>query len=42
MAQAGTTLRSQLHFADYLKAREKQPALTLRQHLANLGGAIEV
>ena len=41
-AQAGKTLRSQFHFTEYLKARAEEPALTLRQHLANLGGAIEV
>ena len=39
---AGVTLRLQVHFADYLLARESNPGLTLRDHLAAVGGAIEV
>jgi regulator of RNase E activity RraA len=39
---AGTSLRDQVHFADYLTARETNPALTFREHLAAVGGAIEV
>jgi regulator of RNase E activity RraA len=37
----GTTLRSQLRFADYLLRRETTPTLTFRQHLRGVGGAIE-
>jgi regulator of RNase E activity RraA len=38
----GTSLRDQLRFAEFLEARTADPSLTLRQHLANIGGAIEV
>lgn len=38
---AGTALRSQLGFADYLARRRDDPSYTLRQHLAERGGAIE-
>ncbi len=38
----GTSLRDQVHFADYLAARATNPALTFREHLAAVGGAIEV
>lgn len=37
----GTSLRSQVRFADYLKARQSTPELTFRQHLRRVGGAIE-
>lgn len=37
----GTSLRSQVRFADYLKARQTTPTLTFRQHLRGVGGAIE-
>jgi regulator of RNase E activity RraA len=37
----GTSLRAQLHFADFLARRASNPALTLRQHLRRMGGAIE-
>ena len=40
--RAGTSLRSQLQFARYLERRTADPSLTLRQHLADIGGAIEV
>jgi 4-hydroxy-4-methyl-2-oxoglutarate aldolase len=37
----GTSLRTQVRFADYLKARQSTPSLTFRQHLRSVGGAIE-
>lgn len=40
--RAGTSLRAQLRFPEYLAARAADPSLTLRAHLANVGGAIEV
>nr|WP_216853632.1 hypothetical protein [Phytoactinopolyspora halotolerans] len=39
--RAGETLRDQLGFATYLQRRREQPALTFREHLRNVGGAIE-
>jgi regulator of RNase E activity RraA len=39
--RAGTTLRQQLKFVDYLKKRSANPAYTFRQHLREIGGAIE-
>jgi regulator of RNase E activity RraA len=36
----GTTLRSQVSFADYLAARNAT-GVTFRQHLRSIGGAIE-
>jgi regulator of RNase E activity RraA len=41
-SQAGESLRSQLRFAEYLEKRALDPTLTLRRHLAEIGGAIEV
>lgn len=41
-SRAGTSLREQLQFSRYLEKREGDPSLTLRQHLADVGGAIEV
>jgi len=38
----GETLRRQLRFDDYLARRAKDPAYTLRRHLREIGGAIEV
>jgi regulator of RNase E activity RraA len=38
---SGVTLRGQLRFAEYLAAREHNPALTFRDHLRAAGGAIE-
>lgn len=40
--RAGETLRAQLDFAGYLAGRDADPTLTLRRHLAERGGAIEV
>ena len=39
--RSGTTLRSQLRFADYLAKRAADPSYTFRKHLRILGGAIE-
>jgi len=39
--RSGTTLRTQLHFSDYLAKRAGDPNYTFRQHLRKLGGAIE-
>jgi regulator of RNase E activity RraA len=41
-SRSGRSLREQLQFARYLERRAADPALTLRQHLAEIGGAIEV
>ncbi len=37
----GTSLRAQLQFADFLARRSSNPAITLREHLRRIGGAIE-
>jgi len=37
----GETLRQQLRFSDYLKKRATNPSQTFRQHLREIGGAIE-
>lgn len=39
--KAGRTLREQLKFADFLKKRSANPENTFRQHLREIGGAIE-
>ncbi|SDY80248.1 RraA family protein [Herbiconiux ginsengi] len=39
---AGTSLRTQLDFAAYRAGQAADPTLTLRRHLAERGGAIEV
>ncbi|MBZ5639044.1 MAG: RraA family protein [Acidobacteriia bacterium] len=39
--RSGTSLRSQLAFADYLAERNRDPSYTLRAHLKRVGGAIE-
>jgi regulator of RNase E activity RraA len=41
-SRGGESLRTQLQFARYLERRAQEPSLTLRQHLAEIGGAIEV
>jgi 4-hydroxy-4-methyl-2-oxoglutarate aldolase len=38
----GNTLSQQLKFDEYLKKRRKNPALAFREHLRQIGGAIEV
>jgi 4-hydroxy-4-methyl-2-oxoglutarate aldolase len=40
--RAGETLRAQLRFSDYLDRRGREPDYTLRRHLREIGGAIEV
>ena len=40
--RAGASLRSQLQFDTYLQKRLQDPALTLRDHLRAIGGAVEV
>lgn len=39
--EAGTTLRDQLKFDEYLARREADPSYTFREHLRSIGGAIE-
>ncbi|MER5766422.1 RraA family protein [Streptomyces sp. NPDC001985] len=39
--RAGTGLREQFRFADYLANRRENPALTFREHLRSGGGAVE-
>ncbi|RFU39865.1 RraA family protein [Actinomadura logoneensis] len=39
--RVGESLRDQLAFAAFLKARRDDPSLTFRRHLRRLGGAIE-
>ncbi len=39
--RAGTSLRNQLQFGAYLARRQQSPALTFREHLRSMGGAIE-
>jgi regulator of RNase E activity RraA len=40
--RAGVTLRRQVRFDAYLARRQEEPALTFRDHLRDVGGAIEV
>ena len=39
--RSGVSFRAQARFAEYLSKREQTPALTFRQHLRGVGGAIE-
>jgi regulator of RNase E activity RraA len=39
--RAGISLRTQVQFSGYLATREKTPALSFREHLRAVGGAIE-
>lgn len=38
---SGRTLHEQLRFSEYLEKRTEQPSFTFRQHLKDIGGAIE-
>lgn len=40
--RAGETLRGQVQFSVYLARRQRTPSLTFREHLNEVGGAIEV
>lgn len=42
LIRAGTSLRDQVRFGDYLAARAIHPELTFRDHLRGVGGEIEV
>ncbi|GHF15058.1 RraA family protein [Pseudolysinimonas yzui] len=42
LIRAGTSLRDQVRFGDYLAARAIRPDLTFRDHLRGVGGEIEV
>jgi 4-hydroxy-4-methyl-2-oxoglutarate aldolase len=39
--QSGKKLREQLRFEEYIKKRSSNPSLTFRNHLRQIGGAIE-
>jgi 4-hydroxy-4-methyl-2-oxoglutarate aldolase len=39
--RGGTSLRAQLRFSDFLARRSENPAVTFRDHLRRIGGAIE-
>jgi 4-hydroxy-4-methyl-2-oxoglutarate aldolase len=39
--RGGTSLRAQLQFSDFIARRSSNPALSFRQHLRRIGGAIE-
>ncbi|WP_166351922.1 RraA family protein [Phytoactinopolyspora limicola] len=41
LIRAGTSLREQVRFDEYLAKRREQPSLTFREHLRAIGGAIE-
>jgi 4-hydroxy-4-methyl-2-oxoglutarate aldolase len=41
LVASGTPLREQLRFDEYLDRRRRDPSYTLRQHLIEIGGAIE-
>lgn len=39
--RAGESLRAQVGWTDYVRARQTRPTLTFREHLRRVGGAIE-
>lgn len=39
--RSGRSLREQLRFEDFLARRRREPEYTFRQHLAEIGGAVE-
>jgi 4-hydroxy-4-methyl-2-oxoglutarate aldolase len=41
LLKEGKTLRQQLHFDEYLSRRSRNPEYTFRDHLRDIGGAIE-
>jgi regulator of RNase E activity RraA len=41
LIKSGTSLRQQVGFDAYLRARRERPSLTFREHLRGVGGAIE-
>jgi regulator of RNase E activity RraA len=41
LARDGRSLRSQLRFGEFLAGRAENPALTFREHLRRIGGAVE-
>lgn len=41
LIKAGTTLREQLKFNEYIEERKARPEYSFRQHLKKIGGAIE-
>jgi len=41
LIKAGTTLRQQLKFNEYIEERKSKPEYSFRQHLKKMGGAIE-
>jgi hypothetical protein len=40
--RGGISLRNQVQFDTYLAERQRRPSLTFRDHLREVGGAIEV
>ena len=42
LMRGGLSLRSQVQFDVYLAKREETPSLSFRDHLRDIGGAIEV
>jgi regulator of RNase E activity RraA len=40
-ARAGVSVRAQLDFSGFLARREREPALSFRDHLRGIGGAVE-